>query len=97
MKRLDGQSRSPIYASFSETLNGLATIRAFMFVPHFQDIHDSKIDTSSRVLFVAKTLERWLAVRLEFIGNLVVLTVAVVSVLMQDSISPAMIGVCLVL
>ena len=29
LKRLDGVTRSPIYANFSETLNGVSTIRAF--------------------------------------------------------------------
>lgn len=30
LRRLDSVSRSPIYASFTETLDGLSTIRSFM-------------------------------------------------------------------
>ena len=29
LKRLDGVTRSPIYANFSETLNGVSSIRAY--------------------------------------------------------------------
>lgn len=96
LKRIDSTSRSPIYASFSETLNGLTTIRSFGFESHFSSMHEAKVEISTRAIFAAKTLERWLAIRLEMIGNILVVAVCVVCVNMQSDISPAMIGLSLV-
>jgi ATP-binding cassette, subfamily C (CFTR/MRP), member 1 len=35
-RRLDGVTRSPVYAMFSATLKGLPTIRAYMIAPRFR-------------------------------------------------------------
>jgi ATP-binding cassette subfamily C (CFTR/MRP) protein 10 len=45
LKRLEGISRSPIFASFSETLNGLSSIRAFGAVDRFMHKHDAMVET----------------------------------------------------
>jgi ABC-type multidrug transport system fused ATPase/permease subunit len=67
-KRLDSLSRSPVYSQFSETLGGLATIRAYgqtnRFITDFLD----RLDENTRAHYCNKTSERWLSVRLEIIG-----------------------------
>jgi len=44
LKRLESVSRSPVYASFSEALNGLETIRAFGCMNRFLIEHRQKMD-----------------------------------------------------
>jgi len=103
LKRIDSINRSPIYASFSEGLNGLATIRAFGFQELFNGIHKEKVDASSRAIFAAKVgLERWFAMRMENIGNAVVLFVAFLTVFQyvdfypMEPVSAATTGLALV-
>jgi len=49
LKRLDSISRSPIYAQFSETLAGTATIRAFDKQPEFVASNQTKLDQNQQV------------------------------------------------
>jgi ABC-type multidrug transport system fused ATPase/permease subunit len=67
-KRLESVSRSPVYAHFSETLGGLTTIRAYGESARFHDEFDKKADENIRAYYNIKTADRWLSIRLEFIG-----------------------------
>ena len=49
LKRLEGISRSPVFASFAETLNGLSSIRAFGEVDTFLSRHDEMVQVSESV------------------------------------------------
>jgi len=68
-KRLESISRSPVYAHFSETLGGLATIRAYGESRRFINDFELKIDGNTRANYCNKTADRWLSVRLELIGS----------------------------
>jgi ABC-type multidrug transport system fused ATPase/permease subunit len=68
-KRLESVSRSPVYGQFSETLGGLTTIRAYGQATRFQYSFDTKIDVNIRAWYCNKYADRWLSVRLEFIGG----------------------------
>merc|ERR1719387_513667 len=48
LKRLDGTTRSPIYNSFSETLTGLETVRAWGASGRFAAEHRSRIERNLR-------------------------------------------------
>lgn len=67
-KRLESVSRSPVYAQFSESLGGLATIRAYGQGTRFMDEFEGKVDHNIRAWYCNKTADRWLSVRLEMIG-----------------------------
>jgi ABC-type multidrug transport system fused ATPase/permease subunit len=67
-KRLDSLSRSPVYSQFSETLGGLATIRAYGQTNRFVADFLGRLDENTRAHYCNKTAERWLSVRLEIIG-----------------------------
>ncbi|KAI8817199.1 P-loop containing nucleoside triphosphate hydrolase protein [Fimicolochytrium jonesii] len=80
LKRLDSTSRSPIYAHFSETLGGVSTIRAYQQEGRFITVNENKIDTNMRAYYPSISSNRWLAVRLELIGSLIVFGSAFFSV-----------------
>ena len=64
LKRLDNVSRSPIFQHFSETLNGIVTIRAFGDAERFNLLNQEKVDTNLRPLFFGYVLGQWLDLRL---------------------------------
>jgi ATP-binding cassette subfamily C (CFTR/MRP) protein 1 len=81
LKRLDSVSRSPIYAHFQESLGGISTIRAYRQHKRFELENEWRVDGNLRAYFPSISANRWLAVRLEFIGAVVILAAAGLSVL----------------
>lgn len=76
LKRLEGLLRSPLYAHFSESLSGLSTIRAFRREDAFLAKTMCLADQHNQASFAQLSIQRWLGVRLESIGNLIVLSAA---------------------
>ena len=60
--------QSPIYAHFSETLNGTVSIRAYGDQRRFIKTNGDRLDTNQAAYFIGTVANRWLAVRLELIG-----------------------------
>jgi len=81
LKRLDSVSRSPIYAHFQESLGGISTIRAYRQQDRFENENEWRVDANLRAYFPSISANRWLALRLEFIGAVVILAAAGFSVL----------------
>lgn len=81
LQRLDSLSKSPLYAAFAEALAGAPTIRATGAVPRFEHGSLTKLDHNLRAGFVSAAANRWLGVRLEAVGNLVVSLSALFAVL----------------
>ncbi|KAG9075990.1 hypothetical protein FRC06_009775, partial [Ceratobasidium sp. 370] len=95
LKRLDSSLRSLLYSHFSESLTGLATIRAYGEVERFLADNRYYIDLEGRALLLTTTNQRWLAIRLDFLGSLLVFAVAIMSVVGVNGVSPAEIGLVL--
>lgn len=72
VKRLDSISRSPVYAQFGEALNGLPTIRAYKAYDRMADINGKSMDNNIRFTLVNMSGNRWLAIRLETVGGLMI-------------------------
>jgi ATP-binding cassette subfamily C (CFTR/MRP) protein 1 len=93
LKRLDSLSRSPIYALFSETLNGASTITAYRgAIDRFVVLNEGHLDRNNRAYFLGQTASRWLQLRLEMLGILVVTFASIFSVLTRSTISMANAG-----
>ncbi|TGZ81048.1 ABC transporter family protein [Ascodesmis nigricans] len=73
LKRLDSVSKSPIYAHFQETLGGISTIRAYGHQTRFVKENEFRMDANLRAYYPSISANRWLAVRLEFIGSVIIL------------------------
>ena len=76
LKRLDSIALSPIFSHFSETLQGLATLRAFRAQSRFEDQNLALLNESNRCFWPAQCVNRWLSVRLELIGISIVFATA---------------------
>ncbi|KAG2035311.1 P-loop containing nucleoside triphosphate hydrolase protein [Suillus americanus] len=80
LKRLDAVSRSPIFAWFSESLAGLSTIRAYDQQSVFIANNARRIDRNQLCYLPSTAVNRWLAIRLEFVGAVILLVTAVLAV-----------------
>ncbi|XP_038887073.1 ABC transporter C family member 2-like [Benincasa hispida] len=72
VKRLESISRSPVYAQFAEALNGLSTIRAYKAYDRMAEINGKSMDNNTRFTLVDMSGNRWLSVRLETMGGLMI-------------------------
>ncbi|KAI0460447.1 metal resistance protein YCF1 [Xylaria acuta] len=98
LKRLDSVSRSPIYAHFQESLGGINTIRAYRQQRRFEQENEYRVDSNLRAYFPSISANRWLAVRLEFLGAVIILGAAgfaIVSVTNHSGLSPGMVGLAM--
>ncbi|KAJ3566148.1 hypothetical protein NP233_g7188 [Leucocoprinus birnbaumii] len=95
LKRLDAILRSSLYSHFSESLSGLATIRAYGEVDRFQHDNESRVDIENRAYWLTVTNQRWLGIRLDFLGALLTFTVGMLSVGTRFTISPSQTGLVL--
>jgi ABC-type multidrug transport system fused ATPase/permease subunit len=98
LKRLDSVTRSPIFAHFQESLGGISTIRAYRQENRFALENEWRMDANLRAYFPSISANRWLAVRLEFIGSIIILTsagLAILSVATGSLLSPGMVGLAM--
>lgn len=95
LKRLDSVSRSPIYAHFQESLGGLSTIRAYRQQERFRLENEWRIDANQKAYFPSISANRWLAVRLEFIGGIVILAaagLAIIAIVTGNTVTEGSVG-----
>lgn len=98
LKRLDSVSRSPIYAHFQESLSGISTIRAYKQADRFIRENEWRVDTNLRAYFPSINANRWLAVRLEFLGSIIILAAAgfaIISVSTGSNLSAGLVGLAM--
>uniref|UniRef100_A0A673CN08 ATP-binding cassette, sub-family C (CFTR/MRP), member 3 n=1 Tax=Sphaeramia orbicularis TaxID=375764 RepID=A0A673CN08_9TELE len=92
LKRLESVSRSPIYSHFSETITGSSVIRAYSRHSAFVLMSDMKVDENQKSYYPGIVSNRWLGVRIEFIGNCIVLFAALFAVTGKDNLDPGLVG-----
>ncbi|CAG8970709.1 hypothetical protein HYALB_00001490 [Hymenoscyphus albidus] len=98
LKRLDSVSRSPIYAHFQESLGGITTIRAYRQQLRFAMENEWRVDANLRAYFPSINANRWLAVRLEFLGSIIIFSAAgfaIISVATGTQLSAGMVGLAM--
>jgi len=84
LKRLDALSRSPLLVHLSETVAGLATVRAFRLQDRFTATNFNHLDYSNRAYFPIVSTNRWLSIRLEVLGTGVVFGAAALVVFLHN-------------
>lgn len=97
-KRFSSIARSPRFAHFKQTLEGVQVIRAFGRQEEFRKIFLSTLSHWQRMFYAQTLLNRWFSVRLPILGG--VITAAVVFLLIQAAlekmIEPGTVGFVLV-
>uniref|UniRef100_A0A7N6AV46 Copper homeostasis protein cutC homolog n=1 Tax=Anabas testudineus TaxID=64144 RepID=A0A7N6AV46_ANATE len=92
MRRLQSVSCSPIYSHFGETVSGLSVIRAYGHQERFLKHNEKTIDENLKSVYPWIVSNRWLAIRLEFLGTLVVFFAALFAVISRKSLDSGLVG-----
>ncbi|KAG7167512.1 Multidrug resistance-associated protein 1-like 3, partial [Homarus americanus] len=92
LKRIESVSRSPIYSHFQESIQGASTIRAYGKEHQFIQDSEAKVDFNLRSSNPSVMANRWLAIRLEFIGNIMTFSAAMFAVVGRGNISGGIVG-----
>jgi len=95
VKRMESISRSPIFAHFSETVTGSSTIRAFGCTESFIRENERKVDENQVSYYPIVVSNRWLGLRLESIGSLLIFFTSLFAVISRGSIQPGLVGLSL--
>uniref|UniRef100_A0A8C7RT98 ATP-binding cassette, sub-family C (CFTR/MRP), member 9 n=1 Tax=Oncorhynchus mykiss TaxID=8022 RepID=A0A8C7RT98_ONCMY len=80
LQDLDDSTQLPLLCHFSETAEGLTTIRAFRHESRFKQKMLELTDTNNTAYLFLSAANRWLEVRTDYLGAVIVLTAAVASI-----------------
>ncbi|CAI7787292.1 unnamed protein product, partial [Closterium sp. NIES-54] len=86
LKRIDGLSRSPIYAHFAQSLQGVVSVRAYGAAPAFLQHFIALIDANHRAYIQFVHAGRWLGIRLDLCASALVTLVAILVVVLHGSL-----------
>ncbi|XP_029379014.1 ATP-binding cassette sub-family C member 8 isoform X2 [Echeneis naucrates] len=94
LQQLEDSTQLPLLSHFSETVEGLSTIRAFRYEPRFRQRLLQFTDANNIASLFLTAANRWLEVRMEYIGACVVLLAAVASITnsLYNQLSPGLVG-----
>uniref|UniRef100_A0A1A8ELT6 ATP-binding cassette, sub-family C (CFTR/MRP), member 8 n=1 Tax=Nothobranchius korthausae TaxID=1143690 RepID=A0A1A8ELT6_9TELE len=94
LQQLEDSTQLPLLSHFSETVEGLTTIRALRYEPRFRQRLLQFTDANNIASLFLTAANRWLEVRMEYIGACVVLVAAVASITnsLNDQLSPGLVG-----
>ncbi|GIM00727.1 hypothetical protein Vretimale_5639, partial [Volvox reticuliferus] len=95
MKRWEAVTRSPIFASFSATLKGLPTIRAYGAASRFDDAFLELMAHNGNWYFASISAARWIGVRLDAVAGTALLAAALLAVAMRDKINTGVMALAL--
>ncbi|KAF7342473.1 ABC bile acid [Mycena venus] len=85
LRRMESNSRSPIYSDFGELLEGIVTVRAFSAETRFLDNLHKRINTATKMWYVFWMTNRWLLLNFDCLGGLAVFITALFSITFLDN------------
>lgn len=95
MKRYESVLRSVVFAKFSEGLSGTASIRAYGLQKRIVRDLRAAIDEMDSAYFLTFSNQRWLSVRLDAIGNILVFVTGILVVTSRFNVGPSTAGLVL--
>ena len=95
VKRFESVLRSSVFSKFGEGLSGIACIRAYGLKDKFIKDLRKAVDVMDSAYFLTFANQRWLSVRLDMVGNLLVFTTGILVVTSRFSVNPSIGGLVL--
>uniref|UniRef100_A0A3Q3X1T6 Uncharacterized protein n=1 Tax=Mola mola TaxID=94237 RepID=A0A3Q3X1T6_MOLML len=94
LQQLEDSTQLPLLSHFSETVEGLTTIRALRYEPRFRQRLLQFTDANNIASLFLTAANRWLEVRMEYVGACVVLVAAVASITnaLYNQLSTGLVG-----
>lgn len=95
LRFLDLEAKSPLYTHFMETIEGLATIRAFGWSDANIAINHNLLDESQRPLYLLYMVQRWLQLVLDLLTAIITIVLVAIAIKI-GSTSSGFVGVALI-
>ncbi|KAL9580548.1 MAG: hypothetical protein Q9212_004426 [Teloschistes hypoglaucus] len=95
MKRHESVLRSGVFSRFGEAISGVSSIRAYGLEERFVNGIRGAVDQMNSAYYLTFSNQRWLAVRLDTIGNLLVFTTGILVVTSRFNVNPSIAGLVL--
>ncbi|KAN0068424.1 P-loop containing nucleoside triphosphate hydrolase protein [Elaphomyces granulatus] len=95
IKRHEAVLRSHVFARFSEAISGVACIRAYGMEQYFRNSICEAIDEMDSAFFLTFSNQRWLSVRLDGVGCIMVLVTGLLVVTSRFDVPPSISGLVL--
>ncbi|KAJ2903978.1 hypothetical protein MKZ38_009033 [Zalerion maritima] len=95
VKRFESVLRSTVFAKFGEGLSGTACIKAYGLTGRFVKDLRKSIDEMNAAYYLTFSNQRWLSLRLDTIGNILVFTTAILVVTSRFDVPPYIGGLVL--
>ncbi|KAJ5150816.1 ABC transporter integral membrane type 1 [Penicillium canariense] len=96
IRLLDLEAKSPLYTHFTESLQGLHTIRAFAWSEHLISQNTMHLDISQRPFYLLLCLQRWLNLVLDLIVAALAIILMSLAVALRHSMNTGLLGVAMV-
>ncbi|KAJ7591990.1 P-loop containing nucleoside triphosphate hydrolase protein [Mycena floridula] len=80
LRRMESNTRSPIFSDFGEVLQGIVTLRAFSAEKRFMDGFHKKVDMTNKMWYMYWMTNRWLLFNFDCMGSLAVYITALLSI-----------------
>ncbi|KAF8439690.1 multidrug resistance-associated ABC transporter [Boletus edulis BED1] len=93
LRRMESNTRSPIFSGFGELLEGIVTVRAFSAERRFMDDLHGKIDVTTKMWYNFWMTNRWLLLNFDTLGGLAVFTTTLFA--LSGYVSAGTAGVCI--
>lgn len=95
LRFLDLEAKSPLYTQFTETLEGLATIRAFGWQSFVEEKAKELLDRSQRPFYLLFAVQRWLTIILDLVVAAIATILIILVVVLRGRLSAGYVGVAL--
>ncbi len=93
VKRLVSSSQSPVFSQFSDTMSGIAVIRARSDMPRlFRERLAERMRTYATAQVANYNLNRWVAVRVDLLAASVLVSAAIIAVWKADVVGAGLVG-----
>lgn len=66
----------------------MPTVRAFNAADRMADVNAERLDANQKIYFAHMASNRWLSLRLEFLGGILIVSAAVFGILNRDNLGP---------
>ncbi|KAJ6631472.1 multidrug resistance-associated ABC transporter [Mycena sp. CBHHK59/15] len=80
LRRMESNSKSPIFSDFGELLQGIVTVRAFSAEKRFLDNLHTRIDLTTKMWYTFWMTNRWLLLNFDFLGSMAVFFTSMFSI-----------------
>eukprot|EP00435_Cladocopium_sp_Y103_P037990 s5_g10.t1 len=97
LRRLDAAARSPIFSHFSESMQGVSTIRAMQQQEQAVHTNMGRLETQMEAYYLSNTAARWLSLRLQFNGTILVGAVSILGIYLSSNnkVSSGLVGLAI--